>query len=278
MSIARRSAARRPTRRVSGVAHLAAHDEAEALACARRILGLPAAEQPRRRAARRGRPTRSIGATPRSTRSSPTSRRKPYDMHDVIERVVDDGEFLEIQPGWAAEHHHRLRAPRRPQRRHRRAAAGGARRRARHRRLDEGGAVRAHLRLLQRAAGHASSTCPGFLPGVAPGARRDHPPRREAALRLLRGDGAEADGHHAQGVRRRLRRHVQQAHPRRRQPRLADRARSRSWAPRARSTSSSATRSPRRPIRRGAGASSSPTTRSASPTRTSPRRAATSTT
>ena len=33
----------------------------------------------------------------------------------------------------------------------------------------------------------------------------------------------EADGHHAQGLWRRLRRHVQQAHPRRPQPRLADR-------------------------------------------------------
>ena len=65
------------------------------------------------------------------------------------------------------EHHRRLRAARRPQRRHRRAAAGGARRRARHRRVDQGRAVRPHLRLLQRAARHASSTCPGFLPGVA---------------------------------------------------------------------------------------------------------------
>ena len=63
---------------------------------------------------------------------------------------------------------------------------------------------------------------PGFLPGVEPGARRDHPPRREAAVRLLRGDGPEADGHHAQGVRRRVRRHEQQAHPRRHELRVAD--------------------------------------------------------
>ena len=33
---------------------------------------------------------------------------------------------------------------------------------------------------------------PGFLPGVEPGTRRDHPPRREAALRVLRGDGARS--------------------------------------------------------------------------------------
>jgi propionyl-CoA carboxylase beta chain len=31
----------------------------------------------------------------------PDDRRQPYDMHDVIRHVVDDGAFLEIQPGWA---------------------------------------------------------------------------------------------------------------------------------------------------------------------------------
>ena len=73
--------------------------------------------------------------------------------------------FLEIQPGWAREHHRRVRAARRPERRHRRAAAGGPRRRARHRRVDK--------------AARFVRTCdcfnvplvtfvdvPGFLPGV----------------------------------------------------------------------------------------------------------------
>ena len=31
----------------------------------------------------------------------PDDPSKPYDMHEVIELVVDDGAFLEIQPGWA---------------------------------------------------------------------------------------------------------------------------------------------------------------------------------
>jgi propionyl-CoA carboxylase beta chain len=31
----------------------------------------------------------------------PDDPRTPYDMHDVIGRVADDGAFLEIQPGWA---------------------------------------------------------------------------------------------------------------------------------------------------------------------------------
>ena len=60
-----------------------------------------------------------------------------------------------------------------------------------------------------------------------PGVGRDHPPRGEAAVRVRRGDGAEADGDHAQGVRRRLRRDVLQAPARRLQLRLADRPRSR---------------------------------------------------
>jgi propionyl-CoA carboxylase beta chain len=31
----------------------------------------------------------------------PDDPSKPYDMHDVITRIVDDGDFFEIQPGWA---------------------------------------------------------------------------------------------------------------------------------------------------------------------------------
>ena len=31
----------------------------------------------------------------------PDDPRMPYDMHDVLRRIVDDGAFLEIQPGWA---------------------------------------------------------------------------------------------------------------------------------------------------------------------------------
>ena len=86
----------------------------------------PAAEQPRRRAARRRRATRATAWTSSSTRSSPTSRAKPYDMHDVLRRVVDDGDFLEIQPAWAAQHPRRLRPARRARGRHRRAAAGAS--------------------------------------------------------------------------------------------------------------------------------------------------------
>jgi len=85
----------------SGVAHLAAPDEAAALAAARRLLAhLPA---------------NNLGDPPRLEPSDPAERRdpeldhlvpddpaQPYDMHDVLSRVVDDGDFLEVQPAWAA--------------------------------------------------------------------------------------------------------------------------------------------------------------------------------
>ena len=84
----------------SGVAHLAAADEATALDLARQILAFL--------------PQNNIGDAPRQRATDPANRadaaldsivpddpRKPYDMHGVIRGVVDDGEFLEIQPGWA---------------------------------------------------------------------------------------------------------------------------------------------------------------------------------
>ena len=85
----------------SGVAHLAAHDEAEALESVRRILSYL--------------PQNNLELPPRISASDPSDRKdgaldtiipedahKPYDMHGVISRIVDDGTFLEIQPDWAA--------------------------------------------------------------------------------------------------------------------------------------------------------------------------------
>jgi propionyl-CoA carboxylase beta chain len=85
----------------SGVAHVAGHDEAESLELARRILAyLP----------QNNLETAPLGPTtdPRDRRDDeldqivPDDPAKPYDMHEVIQRVVDDRAFLEIQPGWAA--------------------------------------------------------------------------------------------------------------------------------------------------------------------------------
>ena len=85
----------------SGVAHLAAKDEAQALDVTRRILGFL--------------PQNNLSDAPLLPTADPIDRRdpeldsivpddpqKPYDMHGVIDRIVDDGRFLEIQPAWAA--------------------------------------------------------------------------------------------------------------------------------------------------------------------------------
>ena len=110
-------------------------------------------------------------------------------MHDVIARVVDDGAFLEIQPAWAQNiiiGFARLGGrsvgivAQQP------AVLAGA--------LDIDASVKAARFVRTCDAFNVPLVTfvdvPGFLPGVGAGARRHHPPRREAAVRLLRGDGA----------------------------------------------------------------------------------------
>ncbi len=85
----------------SGVAHLAARDEADSLDLARRILGyLPQnnLDDPPRVATRDPRDRRDVELDT----IVPDDPQKPYDMHGVITRIVDDAQFLEIQPGWAS--------------------------------------------------------------------------------------------------------------------------------------------------------------------------------
>ncbi len=65
----------------------------------------------------------------------PDSVNQPYDMHTVIEHVVDDGDFLEVQPTVRAEPAHRVRPGRGPRGRDRRQPAHAVRRHPRHRRL-----------------------------------------------------------------------------------------------------------------------------------------------
>ncbi|MHB8459360.1 MAG: acyl-CoA carboxylase subunit beta [Candidatus Limnocylindrales bacterium] len=86
---------------ISGVAHLAGRDEAESLDLARRILGFL--------------PANNLADPPIVPTTDPDDRRdaeldgivpedpqRPYDMHRVIEAIVDDRVFLETQPGYAA--------------------------------------------------------------------------------------------------------------------------------------------------------------------------------
>ncbi|MFV2062271.1 MAG: acyl-CoA carboxylase subunit beta, partial [Chloroflexota bacterium] len=86
---------------ISGVAHHAAPDEASVLAWTRQLLGYL--------------PQNNLSDAPRIVASDPADRTdaaldriipeqdaQPYDMHDVIGSIVDDAEFTELQPAWAA--------------------------------------------------------------------------------------------------------------------------------------------------------------------------------
>ena len=95
----------------------------------------------------------------------PDSPNKPYDMKEVIARGRRRRRLLRGAPVLGDEHRVRLRPHRRPRRRHRRQPAAGARRHPRHRRVGEGGALRAHLRRVQHPARdvrrRARASCPG---------------------------------------------------------------------------------------------------------------------
>ena len=84
----------------SGVAHLAVPDEASALDAVRALL----AHLPQNNLAG---PTQvpCLDPADRMDRSLdvvvPDDPRLPYDMHEVLRSIIDDREFLEIQPTWA---------------------------------------------------------------------------------------------------------------------------------------------------------------------------------
>jgi propionyl-CoA carboxylase beta chain len=97
----------------------------------------------------------------------PDSANKPYDMHELIRKVVDEGDFFEIQPAHAANIICGFGRVEGPHDRHRRQPADGAGRRARHRIIEEGGAL--------RALSATRSTSRSYLRG-----RARLPPRRRA--------------------------------------------------------------------------------------------------
>ena len=204
----------------SGVAHFAVDDDRECLRssaiCCR---SCRATTSTIRRA------TRSSDSTDREDaaldRMVPASPNQPYDMLDVDSRRRRRAAVPRGPPALREEHHRRLRAARRPLGRHRRQPAGRARGHARHRRVGQRRAVRALLRRVQHSARHVRGRA-GLSARHGAGVRRHHQARREAAVRVRRGDGAEGHGHHAQGLRRRVLRHVEQAHPHRLQLRVAD--------------------------------------------------------
>ncbi len=97
----------------------------------------------------------------------PDNPNKPYDMKELIVKVVDDGDFFELQPDYAKN-----------------IVIGFARMDGRPvgivanqplvlagcldiKSSHQGGALRALLRLPSTSRSSPSSTCPGFLPGTA---------------------------------------------------------------------------------------------------------------
>ena len=117
----------------------------------------------------------------------PDSANQPYDIHTVIEHVLDDGEFLEVHPLYAQNIVVGFgRVEGRP--------VGVVanqpmqlRRHAGHRRVGEGGPLRAHLRRVQRPGADLRRR-PRLPARHRPGVGRHHPARRQAHLRVRRGD------------------------------------------------------------------------------------------
>src|ERR1043166_2862142 len=85
---------------ISGVAHFAHASEPECLAAIRELFRYVPQNN-------LDDPPRGRGTDPRDRRDEalleivPDNANKPYDMHDVIKRVVDDGEFYEVQAEYA---------------------------------------------------------------------------------------------------------------------------------------------------------------------------------
>ncbi len=207
----------------------------------------------------------------------PDSPNKPYDIKDAIESILDDGDFFELGElyapniviGFGRIDGATVGIVGEP------AESDG--RRARHRLVDQGRALRALLRRLQHPARHVRRR-PRLLAGDGARVRRHHQARREAALRVRRSDGPEDHDHHAQSLRRRLRRHGLQAHPSRLQHRLADRGDRRDGRRRRRPDDLPPRDRRGARSRRRARPSSCANTNSASRTRSSRRSAVTSTT
>ena len=150
----------------------------------------------------------------------PDNPNKPYDIKELIHKIVDEGDFFEIQETFA-----------------RNMVTGFARMEGR-----TIGIVANQPMILagvldsdaSRKAARFVRFCdcfnipivtfvdvPGFLPGTDQEYGGSDQARRQAAVCLRRGDGAESDGDHAQSLWRRLRRYELEAYPRRHQLCLA---------------------------------------------------------
>ncbi len=163
-----RSAAPGPHNTKSGNAHYLASDEDDAIEYVKDLLAFLPSQQPRRGPGRTtSRPSWTSTAEDLALDTLiPDSANQPYDMHDVIDHDRRRRGLPRGAGAVRAQHHHRLRPRRGPPGRHRGQPADAVRRHPRHRRLREGRALRPLLRRVQHPDRSPSSTCPGFLPGI----------------------------------------------------------------------------------------------------------------
>ena len=105
------------------------------------------------RATRRAYEAAPPAAAARPPTSCPVEERRAYDMHDVIDGLVDAESFFEIKPLFAPELIVGLRPARRPARRHRGQQPDAEGRRALRRLGRQGGPLHLVLRRLQHPAG-----------------------------------------------------------------------------------------------------------------------------
>ena len=153
----------------------------------------------------------------------PDSPNKPYDIKELIAKVADEGDFFEIQEAHARNivtAFARIEGSTVGIVANQPLMLAGV---LDFRRLAQSGAFRALLRLLQHSDRHFRRRA-RVPAGDRAGIRRPDQAWREAAVRLRRGNRAQGDRHHPQGVWRRLRRHGVETSSRRHQSGLADRA------------------------------------------------------
>jgi acetyl-CoA carboxylase carboxyltransferase component len=86
---------------IAGTAHNVATDDAEAIALARRYLSFFPSQRGGR-VPRRDGPDTDPRLVEEMLSIVPPNDRRPYKMHRVLERIVDAGDYLEIQPAYGA--------------------------------------------------------------------------------------------------------------------------------------------------------------------------------
>ncbi len=205
--------------RVSGVGDVLVDDDEEAIAAVRLWLSYfpPSWEQP----AAGDRGLAGGGAPPdRGDRAGPRGR--PVRHAGAHRRDRRRGHVLPVQGPVRPGADHRARPPRRAVRRDHRQPDDAPRRRAVLRLVRQGRPLHLDLQRLQHPAAVPHRHL-RLHDRHRRRARRDHPPRRQDALRGVRVDRAAHRRPRAQGLRRRLPGDVRQPDPSRRGDRPADR-------------------------------------------------------